>query len=419
MSLSRLLRAPLRRGAEAALAGGEVATAPGRTRLRSEGRLLQASLLAGGALTVMSNTSLAPALPKLQAAFAEAGELQIRLILTIPALVIVVASPLAGWLADRYGRKPLLTLSALLFGLAGTSGYLAQDILVLLAGRALLGVAVAGVMTCLAALIVDYYSGPARAHFLGLQSAVAGVGGSFFLILGGALAETGWRQPFLMYLAALILLPFLIHNLYEPARPARTVARSVGAAKVPILRLMLLVYGLVGASQAVFNLVPLQLPFLMQMRFNTTATQSGFAISLVALFFALAALVYGRMSTRVAHVPLAGVALAVLGGSYLMIALASTPAAVYAAMMLAGLGLGLLLPNLNLWLANHTPQALRGRVLGGFSASLFLGQFLSPILFQASAGSAATGTLWLNVGVGVVLLGALVVALRGRLARVL
>ena len=72
-------------------------------------------------LVVMANASLSPALPQLRAAFTEASDLQVRMILTLPALVIVLASPLAGWTADRFGRKPLLILSALLYGLAGSS----------------------------------------------------------------------------------------------------------------------------------------------------------------------------------------------------------------------------------------------------------------------------------------------------------
>jgi hypothetical protein len=48
----------------------------------------------------------------------------------------------------------------------------------------------------------------------------------------------------------------------------------------------------------------------------------------------------------------------------------------------AGFGLGLLVPNMNLCLVSITPSALRGRVLGGWTTCLFLGQFLSPLLSQ-------------------------------------
>ena len=126
------------------------------------------------------------------------------------------------------------------------------------------------------------------------------------------------------------------------------------------------------------------MPFWLQQRFATSSTESGVAIGLVALSFALSAMLYGRYGSRVAHIPLAGLALALLGGSYLLIALAPTRHVVYAGLLLAGVALGWILPNLNLWLANRTPAALRGRLLGGFSAR----NLPRPLPFTAAAADA-------------------------------
>lgn len=389
---------------------------------RSERWPLQLSLLAGSVLVVICSTPLAPALPKMREDFAGAGDLQVPMVLTIPALVIVLVAPLVGWVADRYGRKPLFIASALLYGLVGSSGFVAGDMGTILVGRALFGVAVAGLMTSVAALLSDYFSGRARARFMGLQAAAMGIGNSLFLVLGGVLAEGGWRPPFLMFLAAPALLPLFILSLYEPSQVRQGHASGGQRARArlpwPLLRLTLFVYALVGLSQISFYLVPLQMPFWLQQRFATSSTESGIAIGLVALSFALSSMVYGRLGTRVAHIPLAGLALALLGASYLLIALALTRHVVYAGLLLAGVALGWVLPNLNLWLANRTPAALRGRLLGGFSAAIFLGHFLSPLLLQAPATLAEMGILWQRVGLGLLVFGVLLATLRGPLARV-
>lgn len=388
---------------------------------RSKSWPLQFSLLAGSILVVICNTPLAPALPRLRDTFAGAGDLQVRMVLTIPALVIVLVTPLVGWVADRYGRKPLFVVSALLYGLAGSSGYVAQDIGTILLGRALFGIAVAGLMTSGAALLTDYFSGEARARFMGLQAAAMGLGNTFFLLLGGVLAEGGWRPPFLMFLAAPALLPLFVHSLYEPQLVRATGREEDGAVRArpawPLLRLTTFVYVLVGISQIAFYLVPLQMPFWLQARFATSPTESGIAIGSVAFFFALSSLVYGRVGTRVAHIPLAGLALALLGSSYVLIALAPTKQVVYAGLALSGTALGWVLPNLNLLLANRTPAALRGRLLGGFSAAIFLGHFLSPLLLQAPATLAAMSVLWQDVGLLLLLIGGLLVLLQSQLAR--
>jgi MFS family permease len=71
---------------------------------------------------------------------------------------------------DRFRRKGLLGLSVFLYGLAGSSGFLLDQVGLILLGRMLLGFSVAGIMTTATTLIVDYYMGAARAKFLGLQA---------------------------------------------------------------------------------------------------------------------------------------------------------------------------------------------------------------------------------------------------------
>jgi len=55
---------------------------------------------------------------------------------------------------------------------------------------------------------------------------------------------------------------------------------------------------------------------------------------------------------------------------------------VVSGLAVSGVGLGLLIPNLNLCLIAETPPMYRGRVLGGLITSLFLGQFFSAVVAQ-------------------------------------
>lgn len=98
----------------------------------------------------------------------------------------------------------------LLYALAGSSGLYAPTLGTLLLGRVLLGLAVGATMTAGSALVADLFAGQERARFLGLQSAFTSLGGVIFLPLGGLLAGIGWRLPFAVYLAALLLVPLAL-----------------------------------------------------------------------------------------------------------------------------------------------------------------------------------------------------------------
>ena len=41
------------------------------------------------------------------------------------------------------------------------------------------------------------------------------------------------------------------------------------------------------------------------------------------------------------------------------------------------------MPNINSWLLLHTPDRLRGRVVGIFTTMLYLGQFVSPLIAES------------------------------------
>ena len=79
-------------------------TASRQAMTRREGLVL----VLGSSLTIMGSVMVAPILPKLGAEFGPfepRADLLVPLAITGPALAIALFAPLAGWLADRIGRK--------------------------------------------------------------------------------------------------------------------------------------------------------------------------------------------------------------------------------------------------------------------------------------------------------------------------
>ena len=226
------------------------------------------TLLLISTLTIMSGATISPSLPAMQAAFSDVAnaDVWVRLVLTLPALFIVLGAPLAGVITDKLGRKCLLIASTVLYGFAGASGFVLESLWAILMGRALLGLAVGGVMTSVTTLITDYFEGKERSNVFGLQGTFMNIGGILFLSLGGVLADIDWHMPFLIYLFAFVLLPLALYSLYEPERLEEN-GEDVGLSQLP-WRLLSIIYGASLVLMVIFYTIPVQLPFYLTNSFG-------------------------------------------------------------------------------------------------------------------------------------------------------
>src|SRR5258708_28346706 len=157
---------------------------------------------------------------------------------------------------------------------------------------------------------------------------------------------------------------------------------------------------------AVFVLI-VHLPFYLTSQAGVTNSQVGLALALQALPAGFIALQYQRLRSRLSVQTIAAIMFLSLGVSLVVVALTSSYALVVAGLLMGGIGLGLLPPNLMAWLAMVAPPAARGRAVGGLNTALFLGQFLSPLLTQPMVervGPAATFAVigGLSLGMAVV-----------------
>ncbi len=363
-------------------------------------RLRKLTLLLAGSLTVMAGATISPSLPALKAQFIAVpdADLLVRLVVTLPALFIALCAPLAGLVIDTVGRRRLIVAATLLYGLAGASGLVLDGLGAILIGRALLGVAVAGVMTTSITLIADYFKGDERARFMGLQSSFMAFGGVVFLLLGGALADLHWRGPFAVYLVALVLVPMMLAALPEPGSDAGAPAPGERVHGPPPLGLMALLYPLGLFQMAAFYTVPVQVPFYLQDMGIEGASAAGLAVAVSTLTAGILSLLYGPIRRVLTSPAIFALAYATVAVSFVILAGAERYPIVLLGLGLMGVGFGVTMPNFSIWLMAATPISLRGRIVGGLTTFFFLGQFLSPVYSQPLARLVGLGDMFLITG---------------------
>ncbi|WGK88112.1 MFS transporter [Pseudomonas migulae] len=338
-------------------------------------------LMLGSSLTIMGAVMIAPILPKLGAEFGPLNpraDLLVPLAVTGPALAIALCAPLAGWLADRVGRKALLVIATLLYAFLGAVPALLGDLLSIVVVRLLFGVAEAAVMTCCAALIADYWQGEERLRYINRQVVTIGLVGALFFVLGGALGEHSWRLPFLLYLLPLLLVPAMMKVLWEPVRTQPSV-ETQGPERVAILPLML-GYLLILGGMVLSFVVPVQAPILLVGLGVTSSTLIGLSAGLSLLATLGGSLAWPMLRRRVGIAGTNAVLLLLLALGLWLLMSAQSYNEVLLALVIHGLGAGLLVPNVMAPVMEALSARTRGRGLGGFTACLYFGQFVSPLV---------------------------------------
>ncbi|MFQ5574206.1 MAG: MFS transporter [Terriglobia bacterium] len=354
------------------------------------------TILVGSATAVLASIVLAPALPAMAAAFGnvENADFLVRLTFTMPALSIAVGALFSGILLDRWGRKPVLMASLILYSVAGTSGFFLDSLLLILVGRVFLGLAVSGVISGFTTLITDYFSGGRLDRFMGYQAAAIGVGAMISLSLAGYLADIDWRLPFLLHLSALVVIPGVWFSVDEPVRPQRVSHRQNPSRQTALpLGALAAPYGAGFAGMFVFFVFPVLLPFHLTNQGSPTNSQIGFALSLQTLSSVISALSYERLRRRLTFQAVLALTFLAFGVNHLIVAITPLYSFVTIALLVGGLGIGVLPPNLNVWIASIAPPEKRGQAVANLVTFVFLGQFFAPILTQpavASAGAAVT-----------------------------
>lgn len=367
-----------------------------------QARLPQSLLLMlGSCLPVLGAVLLAPILPRMQEHFADTPGVAVLvpIALTLPALMIALLAPVAGIIADRLGRKPLLIGAMVLYTVCGVLPLWLESLQVIVISRAGIGVAEAAIMTCCTTMMGDYYSGARRERMFALQMVATSLSAAIFIAFGGVLGEHGWRTPFALYGLGLVFLPLMAWLLWEPRAQVVTVTTTAGRA-FP-WRTLAPLYALAFLAGLSLFIVPVQVGYLLNLlhvegsqQIGMTMGASQFGVLVGALSFRL---LRGVPAPR--QMLLAFFAAGIGGG---LLAVADSHGLVVIAVLINGLGIGLMMPTLLTWIMAQVDFQQRGRAAGGFTAMFFAGEFASPLVVLAITGgviSALPAALGIVAGV--------------------
>jgi MFS family permease len=350
------------------------------------------AILAATLMTPMDVPLISPVLPEIQAVFGP-SESRAGLLITVYALPGIVLAPVVGALADRVGRRYVLSGCLGLFGLAGTAIAFTNEFTVALGLRLLQGVVAGSLLSALAMTAVDdRYTGTQHDAVVGVTAAMLSLGTAVYPLLGGYLAEYAWNAPFLLYALTLPVAGLVLVGLDDCDASLDAGGRGYvreALQAIPTLRAFTL-YGIMFVSfTLLFGGFYTALPFYLAGEFGYPPATVGLVSGAVLLVAAVVSTQNGRAAARLSKTTLLIVGFALYAGGFLGVALAHAPVLLVGALLVFGAGSGLVTPTLFASLSALAPDRLRAGVMSLQTTTIGVSQVVGPVLFTTVGG--ATG----------------------------
>jgi MFS family permease len=354
---------------------------------REPGLLQGIMLLLPITMAVMGISVLTPVVPLLLAQFHDVpyhDYLVIGGILTMPAIWVLLFSPVAGLMADRLGRRALLVTAMLVYAFVGAAPAFLDNVYAIIAARVAVGICESIVMTVSTTLISDYFKGRARERWLASQTAVASVSALGIIYLGGQLgADFGWRGPFYLYLYSLPLAFCVLATIWEPvpatsAASAATFSDDVRYVVMPRARILGICAITLLASISFYTVITKNAEALYALGVTDSA-DIGKLTMLASIGVPLGTFIFWGVSQWPIYW-LLFIDFSLVGIGFTLMGRAPDADSYAWGCFINQLGCGLVLPTMLVWATRGVAYAIRGRVNGIWQAAFAIGQFLSGMV---------------------------------------
>ncbi|MCG7345261.1 MFS transporter [Sporosarcina sp. ACRSL] len=344
-------------------------------------------------IMTLGNSMLIPVLPILEDKVGITS-FQSSMIITSYSVAAIFLIPVAGYLSDRFGRKMVILPSlviALIGGLvAGFASWKMEDpYWVIIIGRVLQGIGVAGAMPIVMPLVGDLYKDDSEkmSSSLGIIETSNAFGKVLAPILGSVFAAILWFLPFFaisaLSLISIVLIFFFVKapkEKNEPVKFKKFLSKTKKVFKTEGKWLYTVFLNGVLVMLFLFSMLFFLSENLEKVH-DIKGVKKGFVLAIPLLFFCIASFVSGRkIKGNLPTIKKVMIAcLIVMSASIVFVGFTSKKLILLLVVTSAvGLAIGALLPALDAIITENIKKELRGTVTSFYSAARFIGVAAGP-----------------------------------------
>jgi ACDE family multidrug resistance protein len=342
---------------------------------------------------VLGNSMLIPVFPQMKAAM-RLTQFQVGLIITFFSVPAGLLIPLAGFLSDQYGRKPIMVPALFIYGAGGLiCGFAAVTLEnpypLLLAGRIVQGIGAGGTYQLAMALTGDIFQSSERTKALGLLEAFNGLGKVVSPILGSLIALISWYAPFFAY--SIITFPIAIgvwllvkeNNPKLKKQSFHDYWHQVNTIFAEKARRLLSSYAVGMAALFILFGVLSYISDILESQHNLYGLKKGFVIAIPVFSMAstsyLSGAFFADRKKLWKWIIVGGMALSTISLVLLPLFSALTPMMIV--LFFLGISIGIVLPPINTLITGAASTERRGIVTCLYGTVRFFGVAIGPPTF--------------------------------------
>lgn len=341
---------------------------------------LASAILSLSLLTVMAGAAVAPALGLIQEHFSATDRGIVQMIVSMPAIFIAGTNLfLFRPLCKRFRARTMLLFGLVLYTLFGCIAGLFDNIILVLACRALVGVGVGIMMPLSTGLLSFYFTKDKQAPLMGYASALNMMGGVIATLLAGGLAMISWRLSFLVYLLGLISIILCIiwmpnEKIYDRGNAQK--------AKDPMTKYLSYIIAMFLLS---FTFFVYPADFALECSKSGILPQSAIApvMAMMDVFGFIGGLAFSSISKKIRG-GAKFIAPALFLVSYVFLGVMGGLFGVLAGSVFVGLANGIGVPFIMTTASAKAGRDAATSVMPLLSAALYLAQFTTPMILTAA-----------------------------------
>lgn len=366
-------------------------------------------------LAGLTMAGIMPLLPLISADFG-AGPAEaslVRFLITVVGVAMIIGSFLAGFLAERFGTRPVLVTCLVLVAVFGVASGFAPNLYAMIGLRFFYGLAGASAGVLALSTIISAFEGSARNRWTGIFIASSTIGTMVIVPLSGWLGDPDWHKAFYLNLFTLPVAALAWWGISPaaaaPQAPQTGDKAPAATGKLPGRLIALgLLTGVCVSGGSLF--VPFHLAG------EAKASASAISMVMVGMMIAstLFSMSFGNLRNHFALRTLQVVGFLLIGAGHVTSALSVDYWPILAGQFLVGLGIGLLTPSLFLFANVIAPQPLQARYTGIARSAYYGGPLLTQLLLEPVAAQAGANAGMLGVALIAIVGGVFLAILPGR-----